>query len=104
MNTVMTSPEKIVHTLPHVVLEYVKHHYPDGHIFDLILDINVHGELKYYDVDVVDDNNTYHLRFDVQGHFVHEEVEVGKIDLEEMNPNIIEDKEPSVNDEELEEF
>jgi|GEM_PF-3289292 hypothetical protein len=104
MNTVMNNPEKIVHTLPHVVLQYVKHHYPEGNIFDMVLDFNVHGELKHYDVDVVDAFKTYHLRFDTKGHFMHEEIEVGKIDLEELNPNIIEEKEPSVNDEEVNEF
>jgi hypothetical protein len=104
MNTIMNNPEKIIHTLPHVVLKYVRDHYPNGTIYDMILDINVHGELKYYEVDVVDAFNTYHLRFDLKGHFVHEEIEVGNIEVEEKNPEIIDLKQPSVIDEELEEF
>jgi hypothetical protein len=104
MNTAITSPEKIVHTLPHIVLKYVRDHYPTGTIYDMILDINVHGELKYYDVDVVDAFNSYHLKFDIKGHFVNEEIEAGKIEVEEKNPEITDLKESSVIDEELEEF
>ena len=100
------NPVIIVHNLPHHVLAFIKARYPDGIITDMIQDYNVHGEFKYYDVDVADADNTYHLRFDKKGGFVHEEIEIGKIDPAESpgNPNDIEAKEPSVNDENLEEF
>jgi len=98
------NPVIIVHNLPHHVLAFIKARYPDGIITDMIQDYNVHGEFKYYDVDVADADNTYHLRFDKKGGFVHEEI--GKIDTAESpgNPNDIEVKEPSVNDENLEEI
>jgi hypothetical protein len=53
---------------------------------------------------VVDADNTYYLRFDKTGKFVHEEIEIGKIDNLDRNPDISDQKEPSVNDEEIEEF
>lgn len=106
MKDLTSNPLTIVHRLPHEVLVYVKKHYPNGTILDLEQDVTHSGELKYYDIDVVDADNTYHVRFDKQGKFVHEETEVGKIDTSESagDPNAMETKEPSVNDEALEEF
>jgi hypothetical protein len=104
MKDTTSNPLTIIHKLPHEVLAYIKKHFPEGIIFDMIEDYNVHGEFKCYDVDVVDANNTYYLRFDKTGKFVHEEVETGKIDGVERNPNIPETKEPSPTDEMLDEF
>lgn len=106
MKDITSNPLTIVHRLPHEVLNYVKKHYPTGTIMDLQQDITNIGELKYYDIDVADADNTYHIRFDKHGKFVHEEVEVGKIEAPESsgNPNVIEVKEASLSDETLEEF
>jgi hypothetical protein len=104
MKETTNNPLIIVHKLPHKILAYVKKHYPDGTIFDMIEDYNVHGEFKYYDVDVVDADNTYHLRFDKAGKLAHEEIEIDKIDAGERNPNMPEEKDPSPTDEMLDEF
>jgi hypothetical protein len=93
----ITSPEKIVHILPHEIMTFVANHYPDGNIFD-VLEVNrMNGDVKYYAVDVVDDKNTYHLRFDKKGVLLHEEEEIG---IEEVS----EERDSSVTDDEIDEI
>lgn len=99
-------PMIVVHGIPHNVLAYVKSHYPEGKIIDMVEDEDKHNDVKYIDVDVVDKDNTYHIRFDKKGKFIHEEIEIGKIENEEgttLNEEIEED-EPTLSDEPLEEI
>ena len=93
----ITNPEKITHTLPHEIMAFIKNHYPEGNIFDMLEVDRTNGDVKYYAVDVVDEENTYHLRFDKKGKLLHEEEEMGNIET-------VEEKEKTVSEEEIDEI
>jgi len=97
MKTTKTNPATIVRSLPHDVLLYIKMHYADGIIIDMVEGADTHGEVKHYDVNVEDADTIYHLRFNKNGRLIHQKEETGNTDTSESlhDPNIIEPKEHS---------
>ncbi|MGP8215685.1 MAG: hypothetical protein ACLQQ4_09000 [Bacteroidia bacterium] len=100
-----TNHEKVKHTLPHEVMTFVKTHYPGSVIFDIKEARDKNDNVKYYTVDLVDTDCTYHLRVDKKGRLLKEETEVGLRETKEDEIRTDENvKEPSPVDEELDEF
>ena len=96
-------PLTIVYGLPHSILTYVKKHFPEGTIVDMEEDKTKKDDLKYFDVDVVEGDNTFHLRFDKKGKYVHDEMEAGTHD-DETSVGDNDTREPSATDELIAEF
>ena|SRR6185312_14843090 len=82
MITKAQKPEHVKHNLPHAVFAYLTKHMPGASILDIEEIKRGTNKVHYYKVDVVNEDCTYHLRFDAQGRYINENVEVASLEKE----------------------